>query len=87
MLDVAPEASDDPVPRDDTAPEADSLPPALDDSPLGPVPVPERKPPLDALVDSIASIDLEGALVSGEAALAAASYFLLERSVVRPVER
>jgi hypothetical protein len=43
----------------------------LDDSPLGPVPVPERKPPLDALVDSIAPIVLDGAAVSGDAALAA----------------
>jgi hypothetical protein len=43
----------------------------LDDSPLGPVPVPERKPPLDALVDSIAPIGLDGPAVSGDAALAA----------------
>jgi hypothetical protein len=38
---------------------------------LGPVPAPERKPPLDALIDSIASIVLDGPAVSGDAALAA----------------
>jgi len=45
---------------------------AEDESPLGPVPVPERKPGLDALIDIIASIALdEGHFVSGDAALAA----------------
>lgn len=43
-----------------------------DESPLGPVPAPERKPGLDALIDVIASIGLdEGHFVSGDAALAA----------------
>lgn len=42
-----------------------------DDTPLGPVPAPERKPGLDALIDAIAAIDLQGPAVSGEAALAA----------------
>lgn len=52
----------------DAAPRLD---PSLDDeSPLGPVPAPERRPGLDALIDVIAPIALEGP-VSGEAALAA----------------
>jgi hypothetical protein len=42
-----------------------------DDAPLGPVPAPERKPGLDALIDVIALVELEGLPVSGEAALAA----------------
>jgi hypothetical protein len=40
------------------------------DSDEPPLPAPERKPPLDALIDAIAPIAVEG-LVSGEAALAA----------------
>lgn len=43
-----------------------------DESPLGPVPAPERKPGLDALIDIIVPIALEdGHVVSGDAALAA----------------
>lgn len=45
--------------------------PVMQDAPLGPVPLPERKPPLDALIDSMASIALDGPPVSGDAALAA----------------
>lgn len=45
---------------------------AEEESPLGPVPAPERKPGLDALIDIIALIALdEGHVVSGDAALAA----------------
>lgn len=45
---------------------------ADDDAPLGPVPAPERKPGLDALIDVIVPIALEdGHVVSGDAALAA----------------
>jgi hypothetical protein len=40
------------------------------ESDLAPLPVPERKPALDGLIDSVALISVEG-LVSGEAALAA----------------
>ncbi len=76
----------EPVLRDDAAPDAPQVPdseddrdtrpvepadPVLADAPLGPVPVPERKPPLDALIDSIASIALDGPPVSGDAALSA----------------
>lgn len=51
--------------------EAPRQAPLLNDvSPLGPVPAPERRPGLDALIDVIAPIALEGP-VSGEAALAA----------------
>ncbi len=42
-----------------------------DDAPLDLLPVPERKPGLDALIDVIAPIELGGQPVSGEAALAA----------------
>ena len=46
--------------------------PTLDDSALPPihVPSPERRPPLDALIDCLASVSVDG-LVSGDAALAA----------------
>ncbi len=44
--------------------------PVLDDAPLAPIPPPERKPGLDALIDAIAHVAVEGP-VSGEAALAA----------------
>lgn len=63
-------ASGEPAP-DDSEPLVEPRISALEDTPLGPVPVPERKPPLDALIDSIASIVLDGPAVSGEAALAA----------------
>lgn len=44
--------------------------PVLDDAPLAPLPVPERKPRLDPLIDSIATIAVDSP-VSGEAAIAA----------------
>ena len=44
--------------------------PVLDDEPLAPVPPPERRPGLDALIDVLATIGVD-APVSGEAALAA----------------
>lgn len=69
-------------PRAEETPAADRVDPALggeaalspsdeDDAPLGPLPAPERKPGLDALIDVIAPIELEGLSVSGEAALVA----------------
>jgi len=39
--------------------------------PLGPLPVPEKRPHLDALIDVIAPIALDGRVVSGDALLAA----------------
>ncbi|HRW70838.1 cell division protein ZipA C-terminal FtsZ-binding domain-containing protein [Ottowia sp.] len=50
-------------------PGFDTAPGAL--SPLGPVPAPEKRPRLDALIDVIAPIALDGRVVSGDAALAA----------------
>ena len=44
--------------------------PVLDDAPLAPIPPPERRPGLDALIDAIAQVAVD-APVSGEAALAA----------------
>lgn len=69
-------------PRGDEAPATDRVDPDLatdavpsladeDDAPLGPLPAPERKPGLDALIDVIAPIELGGLSVAGEAALAA----------------
>ena len=69
-------AGDAPAPSQPVEPALDmhevpSLDPLLDEeSPLGPVPAPEKRPGLDALIDVIAPIALEGP-VSGEAALAA----------------
>ncbi|MFV0681599.1 cell division protein ZipA C-terminal FtsZ-binding domain-containing protein [Ottowia sp.] len=40
-------------------------------SPLGPVPAPDKRPHLDALIDVIAPIALDGRVVSGDALLAA----------------
>ena len=49
--------------------------PAFDPSgalpPLGPLPTPEKRPRLDALIDVITPIALDGRVVSGDAALAA----------------
>jgi hypothetical protein len=70
-----------PEPSDNTAPLADPAAPSMADSDTGPVeprfdstqfaiPAPEKKPGLDALIDVIAPIALEGP-VSGDAALAA----------------
>lgn len=58
---VAPVMGDDPDERTE---------PVLDDVPLAPLPLPERKPGLDALIDVLASIAIDS-VVSGEAALAA----------------
>ena len=69
-------------PRAEETPATERVDPALggeaalspsdeDDAPLGPLPSPERKPGLDALIDVIAPIELEGLSVAGEAALAA----------------
>ncbi|MDB5750119.1 MAG: hypothetical protein JWP65_540 [Ramlibacter sp.] len=44
--------------------------PVFDDAPLTPLPLPEKKPGLDGLIDVLASIAVDGP-VSGEAALAA----------------
>ncbi len=65
-----PEATGEPDANDTEALDEPRIT-ALEDTPLGPVPVPERKPPLDALIDSIAPIVLDGPPVSGDAALAA----------------
>ena len=40
-------------------------------SPLGPLPAPDRRPRLDALIDAIVPIALDGRVVSGDALLAA----------------
>lgn len=57
-----------------TAPVSDTLPersePVFDDAPLAPLPLPERKPGLDGLIDGLAQIAVDGP-VTGEAALAA----------------
>ena len=55
--------------------EAERVEPSFDTpsalQPLGPLPVPERRPRLDALIDVIAPIALDGRVVSGDALLAA----------------
>ena len=56
--------------------EAERVEPAFDTTPsalqpLGPLPVPEKRPRLDALIDVIAPIALDGRVVSGDALLAA----------------
>ncbi|MDR2154957.1 MAG: cell division protein FtsZ [Burkholderiaceae bacterium] len=40
-------------------------------APLGPLPVPDKRPKLDTLIDSVALIALDGRVVSGDAVLAA----------------
>ncbi len=53
----------------------DAIEPSFDTpsglQPLGPLPVPEKRPRLDALIDVIAPIALDGRVVSGDALLAA----------------
>ena len=49
---------------------AERTEPSFDDAPLAPLPVPERKPGLDGLIDALAQIAVDGP-VSGEAAMAA----------------
>jgi hypothetical protein len=56
------------APASDTGPERSE--PVFDDAPLAPLPLPERKPALDGLIDSLAQIAVD-APVAGEAALAA----------------
>jgi hypothetical protein len=56
------------MPATDTASERSE--PVFDDAPLAPLPLPERKPALDGLIDSLAQIAVD-APVAGEAALAA----------------
>ena len=55
--------------------EADRMEPAFDPDkalpPLGPLPLPEKRPRLDALIDVISPIALDGRVVSGDAVLAA----------------
>lgn len=55
---------------DATEPRLDPVEPALDEGALSPLPLPEKRPGLDALVDAIAPIAIEG-VVSGDAAIAA----------------
>ena len=69
--DPSPSAQGDADIHTDTDPVPLLQEPILEDRPLGPVPAPERKPPLDVLVDVIAPIALDGGPVSGDAALAA----------------
>ena len=57
------------------APAPERVEPAFDTpsalQPLGPLPVPDKRPRLDALIDVIAPIALDGRVVSGDALLAA----------------
>ena len=57
------------------APAPERVEPAFDTpsalQPLGPLPVPDKRPSLDALIDVIAPIALDGRVVSGDALLAA----------------
>lgn len=59
-----------PVAEANVVREAQPIEPVLDDLDLAPPPVPEKKPALDALIDSLVPIAVE-APVTGEAALAA----------------
>lgn len=71
--DTLPSPADGPrEPTLDDAAGGERREPVLEDAPLGPVPAPERRPGLDALIDVIAPIALEeGHRVSGDAALLA----------------
>lgn len=71
---LTPRQADAPPPRDEALADTEPVEPAFD-GPLGddsvpPLPQPERKPGLDALIDAIAPIAVD-VPVSGEAALAA----------------
>ncbi len=58
----------------DSAPAdtAERVEPSFDaNAPLGPLPTPEKRPRLDALIDVVAPIALDGRVVSGDALLAA----------------
>lgn len=58
------------APNAGSAPHEERSEPVFDDAPLAPIPLPERKPGLDALIDALAAMAVD-APVSGEAALAA----------------
>lgn len=66
----APRQPEVPVAQASAAAEAQHIEPVLDDLELAPPPMPEKKPALDALIDSLVAIPVESP-VSGEAALAA----------------
>jgi hypothetical protein len=66
----APRQAEVPVAEVSAAAEAQHIEPVLDDLELAPPPMPERRPALDALIDSLVAIPVESP-VSGEAALAA----------------
>lgn len=66
---LAPRQADVPVARAEPAPGGEPIEPSFD-GPLDTLPVPEKKPGLDALIDVLAPIAVEGP-VSGDAALAA----------------
>jgi hypothetical protein len=67
---LAPRQAQQPVERTEPVEVAEPVEPVFDSEPAPPLPVPERKPGLDALIDVLAPIVVEAA-VSGEAALAA----------------
>jgi hypothetical protein len=66
---ATPRQAEAPVPRTEPTTDTQPVEPAFD-APLGPLPTPEKKPGLDALIDVLAPILVEGP-VSGDAALAA----------------
>jgi len=66
---ATPRQAEAPAPRAEPTTDTQPVEPAFD-APLGPLPTPEKKPGLDALIDVLAPILVEGP-VSGDAALAA----------------
>jgi hypothetical protein len=66
---AAPRQAEVPAPRLEPVTDSQPVEPSFD-VPLGPLPTPEKRPGLDALIDVLAPIALEGP-VSGDAALAA----------------
>ncbi len=66
---LAPRRPEAPVPKAEPTAATGPVEPSFD-GPLAPLPLPEKKPGLDALVDVLTPISVEGP-VSGEAALAA----------------
>jgi len=67
---LAPRQALQPVERSEPVVDAEPVEPVFDSEPPPPLPMPERKPGLDALIDVLAPIVVEAA-VSGEAAIAA----------------
>ena len=67
---LAPRQAQQPAERLEPVEVAEPVEPVFDSEPAPPLPVPERKPGLDALIDVLAPIVVEAA-VSGEAAIAA----------------